>query len=151
MRVSNMKDVVSGLAVSAIGLAFTAGSTAYSFGTSMKPGPGYFPFWLGLILAVLGAIVALGGLRADNADDEPVWRIPWRALICIAGAIVLFGALLPRLGFVISFPLMILVTSYASTEFKWHEALLNAVVLLALCWLIFIVGLDLAIPLWPKL
>jgi hypothetical protein len=151
MRISNMKDFVSGLAMSATGLAFAAGSTAYSFGTSVKPGPGYFPFGLGLILAVLGAIVAFNGLHADNADDEPIWRIPWRALVCISGAIVLFAFLLPRLGFLISFPLMIVVTAYASTEFKWHEAVLNSLALLALCWALFIFGLDLQIPLWPRL
>lgn len=48
MHVGNMKDFVSGLAMSATGLAFAAGSTAYRFGTSVKPGPGYFPFGLGL-------------------------------------------------------------------------------------------------------
>lgn len=151
MQIRNMKDFVAGFAMMAIGLAFAAGSTAYSFGTSVKPGPGYFPFGLGIILALLGAIVTVGGLRPGNEDDEPIWHIPWRALICIAGAILLFGLMLPWFGFLISFPVMIVVTAYASPEFKWHEAIMNAVVLLAMSWLIFIFGLKLNIPLWPKL
>jgi hypothetical protein len=151
MHINSVKDFVSGLAMVAVGLAFAAGSTAYSFGTSIKPGPGYFPFGLGIILAVLGTIIAVNGLRGGHADGEPIWHVPWRALICVAGAIALFGALLPYLGFLITFPLMILVTSYGTTEFKWHEAIMNAAILLALCWLIFIYGLALNIPLWPKL
>ncbi len=151
MHMRNKKDVVSGLAMAAVGLAFAAGATAYSFGTSVKPGPGYFPFGLGLILAVLGGLISFSGFVSEAADEDSIWQIPWRPLLCVAGAIVVFGFLLPRLGFVISFPLMILLTSYASTEFKWHEALLNAGVLTALCYLIFILGLDLNIPLWPNL
>ena len=33
-------------------------STNYSFGAAARPGPGYFPFGLGIILAVLGALMA---------------------------------------------------------------------------------------------
>ena len=63
----------------------------------------------------------------------------------------MFGLMLPRLGFLISFPVMIVLTSYGSTEFKWHEAVITGVVLLVMCWLIFIFGLGLNIPLWPNL
>jgi hypothetical protein len=151
MQIKSMKDVVAGLGMAAVGAAFAAGSTAYNFGTSIKPGPGYFPFGLGILLVILGLIIAVNALRGDPVEEEPLSQVPWRALICIAGAIALFGLLLPRLGFVVAFPVMIVLTSYGSTEFKWHEALMSAVVLLAMCWLIFIFGLGLNIPLWPNL
>ena len=56
---------------------------------------------------------------------------------------------LPRLGFLISFPTMIVITSTGGREFAWRDALLNAAVLTALSYGLFIVGLQLSIPLWP--
>ena len=72
-----------------------------------------------------------------------------RSLCCIVGALIFFGYFLPRWGFVISFPLMIIITSLGSHVFHWLDALLSATVLTALSYLIFIYGLDLTIPLWP--
>lgn len=151
MQIMSRKDVVSGLALVAVGIAFAAGSTAYRFGTSIKPGPGYFPFGLGVILALLGLLVVIGGVTTSKRDEDAISDVPWRPLLCITGAIILFGLLLPRAGFVVSFPLMILLTSYGSTEFRWHEALINSAILTGLCYGIFIFGLGLNIPLWPNL
>ena len=33
-----------------VGIAFAWGATLYNFGTSARPGPGYFPFGLGILL-----------------------------------------------------------------------------------------------------
>jgi len=38
--------------------------------TSDGPGSGYFPFYIGLILAVCGAAIAVQSLRARSKDDE---------------------------------------------------------------------------------
>jgi hypothetical protein len=38
----------------------------------------------------------------------------------------------------------------AGDEFRWKEAILNAVILTAGSWAIFSLGLKLTIPLWPK-
>ena len=82
-------------------------------------------------------------------DGDPVGAIPWRPLICVVGALVFFGFALPRVGFVISFPLMIVFTAMAGDEFRWKEAILNAVLLTAFSYGIFVAGLKLTIPLWP--
>ena len=46
-------------------------------------------------------------------------------------------------------PLLVLVAASASDEFHWKDALINAVILTAGSWFIFIYGLKLTIPLWP--
>ena len=62
-----------------------------------------------------------------------------------------FGFFLPRLGFLISFPIMIVLTAAGSNEFTWKDALLNAAILTVMSYAIFIYGLQLTIPLWPAL
>jgi hypothetical protein len=62
---------------------------------------------------------------------------------------VLFGIALPRLGMIISLPLLIFIASLAGDEFKLKEVIVNIVVLTVGSWLVFIKGLNLVIPLWP--
>ena len=49
----------------------------------------------------------------------------------------------------LALPLLVGVGSLASGEFHLREVLLNALVLTVGCWLVFIKGLGLIIPLWP--
>ena len=44
----------------------------------------------------------------------------------------------------------VIVSASAGDEFHWGEALLNAAILTAGSWVIFIWGLNLTIPLWPS-
>lgn len=149
MKINSQKDFVAGLALILIGLAFAVGATHYSFGSAARPGPGYFPFGLGILLAVLGGVVLLSAFTRPRTNGDPIGGVPWRPLLCIVGALVFFGFALPRLGFLISFPLMILLTAAGSREFAWKGALLNATLLTAMSYAIFIYGLQLTIPLFP--
>ena len=47
-------------------------------------------------------------------------------------------------------PVLIVITSLAGDEFHWKGVLVNAAVLTFGSWLIFIWGLKLTIPLWPR-
>ena len=149
MKIKSQKDFWSGLMFIVTGLGFTAGATSYSFGTSARPGPGYFPFGLGLILAVLGALILFKALTIETEGGDPIGGIAWRPLTIIIGSLVLFGFLLPWLGMAISLPLLVVTSALAGDEFHWGEALLNAAILTVGSWAIFIWGLNLVIPLWP--
>jgi hypothetical protein len=149
LKIKSQKDFWSGLMFVAAGLGFAAGATSYSFGTSARPGPGYFPFGLGILLAVLGAVVLFKSLTIETEGGDPVGAIPWKPLILIVLSVVAFGLALPRLGMVLSLPLLIMIASLAGDEFSLKEVIVNIVVLTLGSWLIFIKGLNLVIPLWP--
>ena len=53
---------VYGVVFIVVGLAFAMGATEYRFGTSARPGPGYFPLGLGLLLATVVVLLALAWL-----------------------------------------------------------------------------------------
>ena len=149
MKIKSQKDFWSGLMFVAAGLGFAAGATNYNFGSSARPGPGYFPFGLGILLAVLGAAVLFKSLTVETEGGDPVGAIPWRPLGLITLGVVLFGVALPRLGMILSLPLLIMIASLAGDEFRLKEVIINIVVLTVGSWLIFIKGLSLVIPLWP--
>jgi len=140
VKIKSQKDFWSGLMFVAAGLGFAAGAANYSFGTSARPGPGYFPFGLGILLAVLGAAVLFKSLTVETEGGDPVGAIPWRPLGLITLAVVLFGLALPRLGMIISLPLLIMIASLAGDEFRLKEVIVNIVILTVGSWAIFIKG-----------
>ena len=101
MRIRSQKDFASGLMFVLVGLGFSFVARGYSMGTAAKMGPGYFPFLLGLVLALLGAIVTLGSLSTKGEEDQ-LARWDLKTLLWILGSVVLFGLLLKPLGMVLS-------------------------------------------------
>ena len=150
MKIKSQKDFWSGLMFVVVGLGFAWGATNYSFGTSARPGPAYFPFGLGILLAIMGALVWFASITVETEDGDPVGSIAWKPLIIITASVVMFGFILPKLGMLLSLPLLIIVASLAGDEFHWKDAIVSVVVLTLGSWLIFIKGLSLVIPLWPK-
>jgi hypothetical protein len=151
MKIKSERDFWSGLMFLAVGIGFAWGATTYSFGNSARPGPGYFPFGLGILLAVLGAMVLFKALTIETEDGEKVGHFAWKPLIVILVSVGVFGVLIPRLGMLISLPLLVLMSSWASDEFSWKATVINAVVLTTMSWVIFVKGLSLTIPVLPTI
>lgn len=149
MKIKSQKDFWSGLMFVATGVGFAWGATNYSFGASARPGPGYFPFGLGILMAILGAFILFESLAVETEDGEPIGPWAWKPLITIVVAVGVFGLALPRLGMAASLPILIVMTSLAGDEFHWKDVLINCIVLTVGSWVIFIYGLKLVIPLWP--
>lgn len=151
MKIKSQRDFWSGLLFVAAGLAFAWGATFYRFGDSARPGPGFFPLGLGLLTALLGLVILFKALTVERADGDPIGSIAWKPLGFIVGAVVLFGWAVPHLGLFLALSLLVIVSALAGDEFRWREVLVNALVLTALSWAIFIWGLGLTIPLLPAL
>jgi hypothetical protein len=150
LKVKSEKDFWSGLMFVVAGIGFAWGATNYSFGSAARPGPAYFPFGLGVILAVLGAIILFKSLVVETEGGDRIGGIAWKPLGIIVGSVVLFGFTLPLLGMVIALPLLVLTSALAGDEFHLGEALANGVVLMVASYGIFIKGLGLIIPVWPS-
>jgi len=120
----------------------------YKMGTAAKMGPGYFPFWLGALLTALGFFILLKSMSSKNTkEDIGTWN--WKIVIWIAGSVVLYGLLLPTLGFMLSIFILVLVSASASHEFTWKSTVLNAIFLVTFTYLAFVQGLNLQFPLLP--
>ena len=149
MSIKSHRDFWAGLMFLVVGVGFAIGATNYSMGTSARPGAGYFPLGLGVLTALLGALILFEALTIETGDGEPVGKIAWRPMIVIFSTIMVFGALLPRLGMILTIPVLIVMTSLAGDEFQWRGVAINAAVLTFSSWFIFIWGLKLTMPLWP--
>ncbi|OZI62205.1 tripartite tricarboxylate transporter TctB family protein [Bordetella genomosp. 11] len=149
MQLRNKQDFWSGVMFIALGLGFAWQATSYQMGTAARMGPGYFPFWLGMVLALLGAIVLIGSLSA-KATETHIDRFDWRIALLVLGSVVLYGVILKFLGVYISVFLLVVISSLASHEFNWKVAAANGIFLVVFVYLAFIKGLGLIFPLWPS-
>lgn len=151
MKIKSQRDFVAGLMFIAVGIAFAIGATNYTYGESARPGPGYFPLLLGVIMALLGAIVLFKALTIESDGGDPIGDIAWKPLLLILGAVTVFGFLLPRFGMVVTIPMLVVISSLAGDEFHWLDAAINSVALTVFSYLVFVLGLGLTIPIWPTM
>jgi len=148
LKIRNQRDFGAGVMYMIIGFFFTIVALQYPMGTAAKMGPGYFPFFLGLLMALLGLIVLVKSLSA-KAAIESIPKFNWRIIGQITGSVVLYGLLLPRMGFLIAVVVLVLVSASASKEFTWKGSLINAAFLVAFTYSVFVMGLKLQFPLLP--
>ena len=150
MKIKSQRDFLSGLMFLIVGIVFAVGATNYSMGTSARPGAGYFPLILSVIMTLLGAIILFKALTIETEGGDPVGDIAWRPLLVIVASISAFGFTLPLLGMLAAVPILIVMVSFAGDEFGWKGVVVNSVVLTAFAWFVFVWGLKLTIPLWPS-
>jgi predicted outer membrane lipoprotein len=157
MNIKSQKDFFSGVVFMAIGGAFAWGATTYTVGTGARMGPGYFPLVLGVLLALLGAVITFMAMVVETEDGERIGKWIWRPVGYIVAANLAFGILLgglpsfnlPAMGMVIAIIALTLIAAKAGTEFKLKEILILAAILVAGSYVTFILLLKLQIQVWP--
>lgn len=151
MKIHNQRDFASGLLFLLIGGGFALGASNYRLGSAVSMGPGYFPFGVGLVLAVIGLGVLLGAVRSTSAGQGSSlgsWDL--RGLFIILISVALFGLLVERAGLVIAVAVATVVSCLAEPTATWRAVLVNAVSTLTISIVIFVFMLGLQIPVLPR-
>jgi hypothetical protein len=138
LKIKSQRDFVSGLLFVAVGVIFAIGATNYSMGNSARPGPGYFPLILSVIMAILGAIVLFKSLTIETEGGDPVGNIAWRPLLLIVVAIVVFAILIQRTGVFVAGAAAIGIASMADGDFRPIQTFIGTVVGLVLAYLLVV-------------
>jgi hypothetical protein len=149
MQLRNKQDFWSGVMFVVLGIGFALGATEYSMGTAARMGPGYFPFWLGVLMALLGAYVAFTAFK-PNAEETEVEKFDWPIILIIILTVAGVGVIFDFLGVYISVFLLVVVSSLASHEFSLKVAVGTGIFLVLFVHFAFIKGLGLIFPLWPS-
>ena len=160
MKIGHQKDFWGGMLFAVLGLIFAVIARGipgvsflpgYSMGTPARMGPGFFPFYLGALLFILGVVIAVGGVRGTATEDSKVDKFHMRPIILVLGAVVLFGIILKAVGMLLAGWLLVMIASFGSYEFQWKRSAILGIVLVIFCALTFVWGLKLPIPLCPDI
>lgn len=146
MFIRGPKDFWSGLLFVALGVGAIVVGNNYPLGTAARMGPGYFPRILGILLIVLGSIIAFRGMRVVD-EKIPAWK--WRPTLVVLLSVVVYGIVIGWLGMAISTVLLIVASSAASHEFRFKESVIAGVLLSAMAVGVFVIALGVQLPIWP--
>lgn len=151
MVAGNSRNFWTGVLYLVLGCTGAFIARTYGIGTAASMGAGYFPFAVGTLLAVVGGYliiqaVAAGGEPREDGDGTR-WSL--RTIVLILASILAFALLVPRLGFLVAVMSQVVIAGLASGEKRWKEMVMVAIILPAVCTLIFIVGLGLSFPILP--
>ncbi|MBM3359146.1 MAG: tripartite tricarboxylate transporter TctB family protein [Betaproteobacteria bacterium] len=146
-RIKNQEDFWSGLMFINFGVLAIIVARDYPMGAAMRMGPGYFPTYVGALLAGLGAVICVRSLRREG---ERIVGWAWRPLIMLSVAFLVYGFLMEDrgLGFVPALVALIVLSSLSRREFKPVELTILTVALVAGAVGIFSYGLELPFPLF---
>jgi uncharacterized membrane protein len=140
----NHRDLLLGAIFALIGAGFAIASRNLDLGTAQRMGPGLFPLILALVLLLLGIVIAA---QSFFAVEEAMGRVPWRGVILILAAPVLFGSTVQGLGLVGAVALAAATATFASQRAGLMLAALLTLGLTIFCVMVFSYGLGLPIPL----
>ncbi len=140
------KDFFAGVMFVVFGAAALAIGSGYPLGTAARMGPGYFPRILGILLILLGLVIAVRGLKLQGSQ---ITIGSLKPMAIVLGSVVLFGLLSPYIGLILAGVMLIVVSSAGSSEFSWKEALISGIILSVGAVLVFVWGLGLQFSVWP--
>jgi hypothetical protein len=141
--IHNPKEFWSGVMFLFFGLAAVVIGQDYEMGSAGRMGPGYFPSVLGTLLGIIGLVSVI---RSFFSQGEGVGRFAFKEGFLVLFAVFLFGMLVRGAGIILAILLMVIISSYASTKFRWTSAILLAIGAAVFCVLVFVVGLGLPMP-----
>ena len=144
-------DRIAGASLLALAIAFSAGALKhYSYWGENGPGSAFLPFWLGLVMAVLAAMLLVGALR--SSDPGPAWLpsgVGLRRLALVVGASAAFAALLNVIGMTVGTVLFLVVLMRFLDRQPWPLTLAVALAVAGLNYLVFTHWLHVPLPAGP--
>ena len=144
MKVRSQEDFWAGLMFVGFGVLAIVVAREYAFGSAMRMGPGYFPTMIGIGLILLGLAIAATSFKFDG---EGIGGFAWRPMLLLSVAFAAFAWGIEALGFIPAMAIMIVLSALSGRERRWHEVIIETVVMIAGCWAVFIYGIGLPFPL----
>jgi putative tricarboxylic transport membrane protein len=119
----------------------------YKYWTATGPGSGFFPFWLGLAMAVLAALLLVRAARETEpgADWLPRGRGAVRFLGVLAGAVA-FLVLMPWLGMAATTVLFLVGILRLLERHSWPASVAIALAAAVVNWAVFAWWLQVPFP-----
>jgi putative tricarboxylic transport membrane protein len=132
----------------ALAVAFSAGALKYyAYWGENGPGPAFLPFWLGVVMALLAAVLLISAMRARDPGE------PWlprgeglKRLALVLGATVALVTLLNGVGMVVGTALFLIVLIRFLDRTPWPLTLAVALGVAGINFVVFTYWLRVPMP-----
>ncbi|MGK9170354.1 tripartite tricarboxylate transporter TctB family protein [Inquilinus limosus] len=143
----NWPDLLFGLFLCAVAAVVLVATRHLTFGTPAEMGPGFMPRVLAIGAAGFGVVFAL---RSLVVGGEGIEAPTLRAVLGILAAVAVFALLTAAAGLAVAAFVTVVVAGLASRETRLPETAVFAVALSAGAVILFVLLLDLPVPVWPR-
>jgi putative tricarboxylic transport membrane protein len=139
-------DRITAVLLLIVSAAFAAGALKfYKWWGHDGPGSAFLPFWLGVVMACLAALMLFRSSKERLAEWLPKGEAGKRVLV-VLGVTAVFIALLKVLGMVVGTALFLIVLVRYLGRHRWWVTLAIALAAAAANWLVFVYWLRVPMP-----
>ncbi len=137
-----------------IGLGFSLWlyleSKKFDYLTEFTPGPGFLPFWVGVVLAILSCYLLFDTIRRKPNEQDTMKILPKKHALYRVGFIflMLFGVkmAMPLLGFPITICLFVSVILFSLERYSIFKSIGYGIAYAAVTWTIFQHFMEMGFP-----
>ena len=125
-------------------------SLQYKYMVKYTPGPGFMPFWIGVVLAIFSLALLLETVKKQGSQKRDLRCLPARHSLYRLGWIMLITAgltlVMSYLGFTLSVILFVPIILYFLEEVHLIRSVITGILFGAGVFLVFRYWLDLNLP-----
>ncbi|MEC7258691.1 MAG: tripartite tricarboxylate transporter TctB family protein [Pseudomonadota bacterium] len=133
------KRQIAALVVVLGGGAFAVLAHGYPQGSLLRPGPGFLPFNIGILIAALGVAILIEELRAARHGDKPAPEPgSLRAVLAISAGMIALALLLERAGFIPAMAAMFVIVGLAEPGRNWAALAISCLLMAVFGTVLFI-------------
>ncbi len=141
-------DVVGSLFFLILSIVISIESYHLKVGSYKMPGPGFMPFWIGVVIGLLSLLLFIQTLAKDKEEAEE--KVPenkkWKNILLVLASLFIYTFTLERIGFVVStFLFMVFLPRLIEVK-KWHVIIMVASLTALGTYLLFAVWLKTQLP-----
>lgn len=144
----NRIDALAGVFVILVGCLAIYEALNFDLGTTRRMGPGYFPFYIGILLLVIGSGLILEGYFQRIASEAGAQLPSLRGLLLILAAVICFALTIERFGLVVATVLAVFLGALADRSTPMSHKLILTVAVPIVCVLIFKFGLGISVDIF---
>ncbi len=147
--IMNLKDFLSGLFWLGISIFVCLESSYVSVGSFKSPGPGFLPFWAGIILGTFSIIMTILSFREmkEKVMLRDMWReVAWQKVVLILLAFFLYIIFMKKIGYSISTFGLMLFMFITIKQFRLRMVFLFSFLIVSISYLIFSIWLGIPLP-----
>jgi len=117
-------------------------------GRIVKPGPGFFPFWLGMAMVIVSLALIIQFRRAKAEGPTPgLWKgLRWEKILYTLSALLFYAFFLEFLGYIIATFLLMFFLFRAIEGQRWSVVIFGSIVTSLVTYSLFKLWLQVQLP-----
>ncbi|HEX2923972.1 MAG TPA: tripartite tricarboxylate transporter TctB family protein [Chloroflexota bacterium] len=142
-------DQISGIVLLGLCLVTIYESSKLDMIYRGAPGPGFFPFWLAIVGALVSVLIVIGGIRRPAALNR---SIRWPAgkgltkILATFAALIVYILAINLVGYILSTVALFVFEAWMLGRYRWYQVAIVSLLASVGLYVLFSVCLQMLLP-----